>query len=466
MENPQHSRLGTISIGAKVKYCRNGNCKYPVPANLTKCPKCNGTNLGRETPSKLNYFRFYGFPEDIEQKLYKKYGERPTSIPFTFPGHPQNYIQIGRECYQGKSLHCKNTWEYDQASGLWADSGRADRRMKDGLSRQNIPCVPDECPYVIGGKDPYLDGREIKARQCGEHVTAYVWLYDSPGLELVRVKSGGIKTITNFTNEIRKLLGLMSGRWQPMRLELRIRFEHTKYPDPNSGQLRNTEVPVIYIHFPQSIGELIEKQSRGQLAAGEIFVTLPSTQPALPSGHQDNYDDLVDGSRALPAPEAAETRSLSTLKGRDKIAPVQAEPLIDDNTYEIFKGKFREAAHGDRNYAEKLKTIVRRMFAIEKGRRFDKLELVKAQRIIAFLDRVIHNNEYQVPPDNYELQEYKWAIKHPDEMFADEVIETFEKNWPDRAEEIRNESAKTTTDEKPGADRESGDETQADDSGA
>lgn len=428
IEDPPQDRLGTISVGLKVRYCNKQGCRQPVPIALKACPKCKGTDLGRETTSAINYFRFRGFPEDVAEKILLMYSDRPTSIPFTYPGHPSQFIRIGYECFQGKFHHCSNDWAYNQQTGLWEDQGRANRRMKDGLTWENIPCEPEKCPYMIGGKDPYLDGKLINKGQCGEHVTTHIWLYDIPSLQLVRVKSGGTGTIGNFITETRKILGLMGGRWQPVKLELRVKMIPRKYPDPKSGQLRSTEVPLIYIHFPKAVTAL---------GPGDI-VGLPSKTPALPPGHEvNNYDELIDGTRSLPAPTVTEVpaTSLTELRGPDKMPPPQAEPLITEQTFTDYKEALEAIP---KNQQTKTREIIRVMFAIEKGRKFKYLEEKKALRIIEFLKRIATNDDYRVPPEQYELQEYIWTLDHPDGILADDIIERFEIKHPDKAKVIRN----------------------------
>jgi hypothetical protein len=420
LEDPQQTRLGTISAGHKVRYCRNSACRKPVPASETECPFCHGKDLGSETVASINYFRFVGFPEDIAVELKRKYGEKPTAIPFTFPGHPRNYIRIGYECYQGKSLHCRNDWFYNEKTGLWEDQNFADRRMKDGLTWKEIPCESDKCPYIIGGPDPYLDGKPIKPRQCGEHATMHIWLYDMPSLQLVRVKSGGTGTIENFITETKKIVALMGGRWQPVKLELRIKTVHRKYPGAD-GQLKSTDVPLIYIHFPKAITAL---------GPGDV-VSLPS-QRAIPAHAEDNYDDLIDGARALPEPkEEKPQQRLTELKGNETLPPRQGEVMIDAGTLERIEKEISAVP------VESTKTLklIRRVFAFAKGQRFNTISQEKGERILKYLGKIKTNLQFEGPGDpleDFEKTSYEFALAHPEDEWSEMVISGYKRNHPEK----------------------------------
>lgn len=435
MTNPWFSIVGTISCGQKVRYC--DKCKWPVPVPKEQCPKCLCKKLGRETISALNYFRFAGFPADIFKELRAKYnmnrpGEEetgPVSIPFTFPGHPSNFVRIGRNLYQGKSLHCENSWVCNRDDFKFSDTGFASRRMEDGITYEPIPCVPEDCPYVIGGNDPYLHGKKVNKGQCGEHVTAYLLLYEIAGLELVRFKSGGIKSIESFLTEIRKILALTGQTWKMTRLELRIRMVSTKYYSEKYKRFMSTTVPQVYIHFPFSVEQLA--QSTLALSGDVTMKQLPEKIPGT------NFDELVDGPRQEQ--KATETKvvakqSLSELKGRSGPPAVQSEPIVNDETSDRLRDLILQVAGGMNMDYKVLIKVIRGQFAFEKGQKLTAIPFDKALRIIRAMERRLAGLEYDVAGssslDEYERQEYEYALEHPDDMWSPDVIKRYNKKYP------------------------------------
>jgi len=391
MKNPRMSRLGIISIGQKVRWCPQ--CRKPIPVDdipegQDSCPKC-GAGLRRESPGKLNYFRFRSFPPDIMDAIRKQLGEKPIKVPFTWPIHPKNFITIGRECYQGSHLHCHNHWRFDEGSLKWVNDGSAERRVGKSMERRTIQCDPKNCPYVIGG-----DG--IKPGQCGEVLIAYIWLYDVPGFELVRFKSGGINSINAFQDAVKKLVGLQGREWRPLKLELRIRSKAAKYMDQKTGDFRQTDIYEVYVHFPESVGALLEKQKSGTLKPGDIYIELPGGQgmKALnpPPASEGTYDALIDGPRESQpdTPPERESLPLSDLSGRETALPVQAdEPASEDKIAEIKSliAQLTESESEQKAIIKQLRTV----FAIGKGKRFDSISLQKADKIIKHLQKRIEN---------------------------------------------------------------------------
>lgn len=415
MANPWQPRFGTISAGHTVRYCKG--CKKPIPVKKLKkdqnnCPTCGGA-LGKAVPQALNYFRFRDFPSDITKLIVDTLGSKPTVVPFTFPMHPTECIFVGRQCYQGSHLHCQNEWKWHPEKMKWVNGGRAVRRKSGGGSqRVEIDCVPSACPYCIGGQDP-ASGKPIRPGQCGESVSAMILLPDFPGLELVRYHSGGINTINNFQDAVKKLLGLLHGRWRALRLELRIRAKAVKYPDAD-GNLRPTTIWEIYIHFPHSINELIEKAKRGELTDGDLFVELPALSPdrAMIEEKHQQFDELIDGARTLPEPERRarpepEPINLADAAGQSELLPEQAEPLITEEQQANMKRLIADLATTEAG-RRALVQDARKSCNVPKGTRMNKITASKADAVLKYLQRRV---DAMVPEGKLDLTEEKdWGM--------------------------------------------------------
>ena len=332
--------VGTISMGMKVKRCQA--CKTDNPPHVTACTKCGKTNFGHEFPSKLNYFRFSGFSQENSEELRKRYGDKPTRIPVTIPGNPDEYIKIGREAWQGTPgngyPHCINHWRY--AAGAWEDSGFASRSMPD-YSRRDIQCDPYTCPFSVGGPDQYQNGKMIKERTCSEKITAWFYMYDFPSLGLVLFKSGGIKTINAFQEFIPKILALGGGHWSVVPMVLEIKYVKGKYmADDNS--LRGTEFPIVTLDVDirsesgqrLSLMEASDMVRRNELPAHRLILSLPDiSRRALPMPTEPVYDELVDGDHEMPIPE---TKTLTELSGKERLTQAPADPLVSKATIDEF----------------------------------------------------------------------------------------------------------------------------------
>jgi hypothetical protein len=369
LEHPRASNIGCISIGTKVRYCTNkptcgkSTPVEDIPANSNKCPKCGGI-LGAETVGKLNYFRFRDFAPDIQKLLLAKYGRQPLAVPFTFPTSPSDCITIGRECYQGSFLHCFNHWGVQD--GKWVDPHRASRKIGKTMKRVDIKCEPDSCPFAIGGIDPDTKAT-IKPRQCGEVISAMVWLYEMPGLGLVRFKSGGINTINNFQEGVRMFLHLLQGKWLPLKLELRLRSKRSKYQG-SDGNFRDTVIQEVYIHFPEAMAELIDRADKGKLKPGDLYVMLPgtSTTPMLPAkASEPVFDELVDGPRSGVLEQRPESLPITDLKGLDEPPPPQATEGLTTETQNRINGLIKEIAGTNKYDRTKLAKRLRQTFAVE-----------------------------------------------------------------------------------------------------
>jgi hypothetical protein len=349
-------------MGTKVRYCKGKPSCGPIPieeiGKENRCPKCRA-ELSAEAPGKLNYFRFTGFAPDQEATLKKLYGPKPLAIPFTFPGHPANYITVGRECYQGKFLHCCNYWAWGSGEGgKWTDCGKASRRVEDTMRRIEIDCRPERCPFAIGTED-----KSIKPGQCGEVIIANLWLYELDGWDLVRFKSGGINTINNFQDAVRKMLVLMSslGDLRSLKLELRIRSKSTKYPT-ESGGMKSTTINEAYVHWPNNPADLAKALTAGTLTETDVYVALPSLgkQIALPakgsmSEPESTFDELVDGPRQTRSADPVIPLRIGDLPGREEPIPVQADPPItEDQQQQIRELVFEYVKGGEGQYREEI----------------------------------------------------------------------------------------------------------------
>jgi hypothetical protein len=372
----------------KVRYCTAKCGAGAVPIGEEdkqgRCPKCHGA-LGSEVPAKLNFFRFYGFATDEEEMLKKTYGPRPFAIPFTFPGHPALFITVGRECYQGKFLHCCNHWEWDSQRAVWADGGKASRRVEDTMQRREMDCHPDKCPFVIGTED-----KAIKPGQCGEVVVSNLWLYELDGWDLVRFKSGGINTINNFQDAVRKLLVLTQGLGsKSLKLELRIRSKATKYPTPTG--FKSTTINEVYIHWPNNPAQLAKALTAGDLKETDVYVVLPdlSKRLALPekgAEPENTFDELIDGPRQMERhADPPEPLKISDLPGRTDPVPVQAEEGVGDSQLELINDIMNEYITGDNRKDRKVQELLKAKKAAGYKGPVDKMNQRQATAVITWL---------------------------------------------------------------------------------
>jgi hypothetical protein len=396
LQNPREPRVGKIKIGRLIKRCRS--CKHISHASVDTCPKCSGRDFGNTYPEKANHYIFYddagkdekGRP--IPSMGHHAYDKSPTVLNFTFKAPPTECVMLRRECYQGGKLFCCNQFQVDHDSGVYTDTGVAHRHGHD------IACDPETCPYSIGGTvtGPDKKSKTIRPGQCGETVTARLWLPDVPGFASYEHKSGSIETINNFQTAVRDILAMTrsTGGHLPLKLELKLKKVNSSYPDEN-GQPVKTEFFTSVIHFPFSMTALMEKGRHGQLSPGDVMYVLPAgiASPALPGPNQGNYDELVDGPRSLPAAptQDAPATEIADLKGRATPPSTQADDGPGEELAGLIQDLFKTWTAGLTPYERgKRRKLLCKTFGLETNRKgAPKLGSVtphKASRIIDWLN--------------------------------------------------------------------------------